>query len=254
MNSIVIGVLVFLLVLLIATITVVVTNKSQIKETIQNNSLDVTQMDMYLINLDRRPDRLQVTTKLLNNLGYDNIIRHSAIDGKQLSPEYVKRIVDKDALQPILDNKRQKHHELSIGAVGCYLSHMNVWNEIQNNPNECAVVFEDDTNPTIRIDKINTILNELPPDWDILLLGGLYNRKNGVSSNLCKVNMFLCAHAYIINKKGIAKLLNNALPMKKQVDWMMFEDSSVCIYGLKENSWMQNQQIAATDIQTPISL
>lgn len=211
----------------------------------------------YLINLDRRQDRLLVTEKLLNENGYKNIIRFSAIDGTNLDNHILTKIVDKQSLDPIYNKKRTEDKELSFGAVGCYLSHVNLWNKIENDIFfDYAIIFEDDTNPTINKDKLNEFLLKSPKDWDIITLGCFYNpKKNYTDSVFDKIDRFFCLHAYIINKKAIAKIKPHLYPLKVQIDWLLSDlssDDKLNIYVIKNSDWYQNTKISSTDIQTPM--
>lgn len=210
----------------------------------------------YLINLDKRTDRMNTTSYLLKKHGYNNISRFSAINGKNISFDILNKLVDKDSIEPIYKNKRTNHDQLSIGAVGCYLSHVKLWNKIENDKYDYAIIFEDDTNPTININDLNKILSKSPDDWDIILLGGMYNlKKNFMNPVFYKVNQFFCLHAYIINKNAIKKIKPYLYPLRVQVDWVlsnMSTDNKLNIYVIKNSNWNQNTEVNSTDIQTPL--
>lgn len=221
------------------------------------NDIDIKNCPKYLINLDRRYDRLKTTSFLLKKCGYKNIMRYSAIDGSKITPHKLKKLVHKDSLEPIYKKQRTQHDELSIGAVGCYLSHVNVWKLIENNKNyNYAIIFEDDTNPTINQDELQDILSDIPSDWDVILLGANYNIKNDFNHNkFYKVNRFFCLHAYIINKRAINKISSNLYPIQVQIDWVlsnMSNDGLLNIYTIKNSKWYQNHHVNSTDIQTPV--
>jgi len=97
--------------------------------------------DIYIINLDRRPDRIQVLgAKLKNaNLQYTRI---SAIDGKKFSnlTDLAKSAGYADLL--CLGDKKRHGHE---GHTGCYLSHLKCWRQFLNESKyDKLLVLEDD--------------------------------------------------------------------------------------------------------------
>ena len=217
---------------------------------------DIYSIKKYLINLDKRKDRLITTTELLSKKGFSNIERFSAVNGQKLSNKDILYYVDKDALQPIYDNERTEHHQLSIGAVGCSLSHLHIWNHFYSSKDEYIMIFEDDTLPNITCQQLSFYLVDVPHDWDIILCGGIYNGNTYVNKHVDRIESFYCLHAYIINKNKMELLLNTALPMSKQIDsWLsdLSKEGSLNIYGLKTN-WMQNPEVNQTDIQTKMLL
>jgi GR25 family glycosyltransferase involved in LPS biosynthesis len=218
--------------------------------------IDLNYASKYIINLDKRKDRLEYTSYLLKNKGYDNIIRYPAVDGQKITYNELLNIVNQNSITPILEKKRKNHNELSWGAVGCYLSHAKLWEKIEQEEKEYAVIFEDDTNPTITKNDLEQILIDVPNDWDIILLGCIYytNPKEMINQ-FYKVDRFFCTHAYIINKKAIKKIKNKLYPIKDQIDWYLSDLSEkkvLNIYSLKNNNWYQNN--FGTDIQTPLKV
>lgn len=240
-----------ILLLICLIIILIFNNTSSSKEFFENNK-----DPKYIINLDKRIDRWKITSKLLNNYGYTNLERFKAIEGNRIPKNELTRIVSHEAMEPVINGYRTEHHHLSIGAIGCYLSHINVW-ELGNETNhsEYIIIFEDDTYPTLTSKQLQEKLIDLPPDWDIALFGGIYYTDQKVNETWCKIDRFYCLHAYMINKKCINYLLKNTFPIKQQIDsWLsdLSHDSKINVYGLIQNDWMQNETINNTDIQTPM--
>jgi hypothetical protein len=212
-------------------------------------------MDKYFINLEKRKDRLLITTELLNNKGYNNLIIYPAIDGSKLTNDELKKYVVSNAIK---NEFRNSHDQLSIGAVGCYLSHINIWKKMIELNKPRIMIFEDDTYPSINIIDLMNKIQNIPEDCDILLIGGLYNRSNTVNKYLCSVKKFYCTHAYMINNtNNIKKIVEKALPMSKQIDsWLndLSKTDEIKIYGLIDDTWIQNEKnnIGTTDIQIPL--
>jgi GR25 family glycosyltransferase involved in LPS biosynthesis len=220
----------------------------------ENFSLD--KLKQYLINLDHRKDRFDITNNLLYQYDFKNVIRYPAVNGKNMTNDELVKIVDPVAMKSILDNYRKDHHELSYGAVGCYLSHINIWQKLKADNLDYIIIFEDDAKPSFSFTELQEIIeNNVPNDWDIILFGGIYNKTNNINDNITKIYTFYEMHAYIINKKGAIKLLSQAFPITKQLDsWLsdLAINNYVNIYGITKNKWGQNSQISNTDIQTEI--
>lgn len=216
--------------------------------------LSVTSMKKYIINLDRRADRMAVTVPKLSSFRFTDVERWPAIDARRMHRSEVERLVRPEERAPIWSNRRTKHSELSIGAVGCYLSHIQIWASLYRDP---VVIFEDDTNPTLTAGEVDAVLTDLPGDWDILFLGVWsehHDRGKGLSVQ--RIEQFYGMHAYIINTRCVPALLKIALPMSMQIDSWLSElaiRGSLRIYTIANSGWVQNTSINATDIQTPIA-
>lgn len=207
---------------------------------------------MYIINLNHRVERLKLTRGLLKKAGFTDVNRYRAINGKNLSQSYLNKLVVPDAMIPVKRGYRTEHHELSYGAIGCYLSHLNIWKTAKN---DVIIVFEDDALPKFDIKTLKDYLNYVPEDWDIILFGAILSNRNRINEYVEKTTKFMCTHAYMINKKAITKILDKALPITKQLDFWLSDMASageINVYSFTKNKWIQNEQVNSTDIQIPI--
>ena len=240
-----------IIIIIILIITLFLLNSNQ---NIENFTLE--KLELYLINLEYRKDRFEITNNLLKDYNFNDVIRFPAVIGKNISKEELIKIVEPSAIKSILNNYRTDHHELSYGAVGCYLSHVNIWKKFEFDNLDYAIIFEDDALPNFSFFELKDIItNYVPDDWDIILFGGLYNNSTKINDYVIKIFTFYQTHAYIINKKGALKLLSKAFPIKKQIDsWLsdLASSNEVNIYGITKNKWVQNETIINTDIQTEI--
>ena len=197
-----------------------------------NNDNNIDQI--YVINLKKRPKRLYTFRKYykLNR----HIIVYDAIDGNELDNNYINSIIGIQGKKSI-DNYykhniiRKNHYELSsYGAIGCYLSHVNLWKEIIKNNIKNAIIFEDDAIVSnIEYNYLIKRLNLLPNDWDIYLLNNpkyCYEKiKVKNKRNLYKVKRFFLLHAYIININACKKLIHSGslFPINQQIDHHLSE-------------------------------
>jgi len=121
--------------------------------------------------------------------------------------------------------------ELSDGEKGIIMSHYNLWTKIAKEK-EPHIIFEDDavgvnSNTQIVLDEV---LETLPKDYDIYLLGFIDLEPINVSSLHAKVKEFVLLHSYIITPKGAQKLLEQ-LPINMPVDtWLSSISDKINIY------------------------
>lgn len=155
-------------------------------------------MSIYLINLKRNPERLDLFFKNLPPCWTrDDVTVVEAVDGKTaVIPEWF-----------YIPNKSV------LGRYGCYKSHLNIIESI----NDTSLILEDD----VIFDKDfehywSVIRSELQKiNYDMFYLGGKHwsTPKNTMyGSNVKKCTATIFTHAYIVNgvsAKKISKLLNN---------------------------------------------
>jgi GR25 family glycosyltransferase involved in LPS biosynthesis/glycosyltransferase involved in cell wall biosynthesis len=171
----------------------------------------------YLINLEKRPDKLN---EFIKSYPYDkeNIDIFKAIDGSKLkiNTPYLKNFIT----NYIKKNPKQKNGP-NKGELGCTLSHLSIWNLIKLNDdleeNDLVAVFEDDAFFTTNFEKIWNQIN-IPNNTDFIYIGGRFsdnylpneiNKWNKISNYVYKTNFDdRTTHGYIVTKKGAKKLLN----------------------------------------------
>ena len=210
-----------------------------------NNSLrNVHSRDVpygvFVINLERRRDRFETFLKHFDksDLKDHELVRHQAVDGSKLDIEKLS-ISPKARKQfdELTQSKKRKHHYQfpSIGGIGCYLSHTQVFEITVKNNHTYSIVFEDDFHcPPNILETIDSYLHMIPEDWDMLLINfTCFNCKE--IKKYRKVTLFYGLAAYVISQKGARKLLNSGLlfPMTQQIDFFLSEMSSeINIYAL----------------------
>lgn len=96
-----------------------------------------TQVPVFVINLENSPERYQHAEQQLFALGIKPQ-RVNAIYGKNLTQDEIAACYDKAA------NQRHFRRSLSLGELGCYLSHRGIWQLMLAQNIEMAIVLEDD--------------------------------------------------------------------------------------------------------------
>ncbi len=160
-------------------------------------------MNVYVINLERNPDRLDFISKRLESLGID-FQRVDAVDGYALSDNFIEEFRQ--------NSKRPTGWK--EGQIGCFLSHRKAWQQIVDGKEEYGIVFEDDLHIADSLKSVISNLNWIPEDADVVRLENTINwvklKKVGTVDNrdvsLVK-NDSWCAGAYIIPKATAVFLL-----------------------------------------------
>lgn len=214
--------------------------------------------ETYLINLERRPDRLERFMKTYEASDMNNIKlkRISAVDGTDLE---IGRVPLSDLARGELKQIettgfRSKHYQLTRGAIGCYLSHVKIWRDIVENKHRAGLIFEDDVNvPKVFRNKIHSSMKHIPDDWDIVLFGYHCKTCDNIK-DYRRVKRFILLHNYAISYTGVVKILksNSLFPISQQIDSLLSELSFdiLNIYAVKNPIIHQNG--SRTDIQMPI--
>lgn len=186
----------------------------------------LTDLPTYVINLDRRPDRWQHTRLCLQQQGFSNVNRISAVDGVSIPAQQIKDLVEREAYLQ-LNKPRRRHEDLgSLGAVGCYLSHVMVWKQVVSSGMP-SIVMEDDANFVTSFQQYDILhkFGKMCQGYDFVVLGfSKLRSKTLVKGNnvvLPLQTMFFGTGFYYITPDGASKLLQTAFPIKVQVDSYM---------------------------------
>lgn len=216
--------------------------------------------DIYLINLPRASDRLEHFREQLeaSDLPSRGVIRFDAVDGASLD---IRAMTTDRAYREIRDAEttgfRRKHYQLSRGGVGCYVSHVKVWESVLKGDKEAALIFEDDT--TIHRDTRRILHGlDLPEDLDVLLLG-CSCLDCSADKPLRRVHHFFGTHAYVITRRGCRKILEHpsVRPIHKQLDTVLSDlarDGVIGVYAMPQNISHQATDKFETSIQIPLAV
>jgi GR25 family glycosyltransferase involved in LPS biosynthesis len=191
----------------------------------QKNNLHPT-IKSWVINLERRPDRLD---NFLNKYpGINNLLNiHKAVDGSIL--------VSTPQLQKIFDGNNYNMRE---GLVGCAMSHIELYIKlVSSNDTDAFIIMEDDISFVDDFyQKLSTIIKQSTKvNWDMIYLGhhlyknhqldDPYNKTNSPTIEKWSTQQSLSKSmggtgGYIISKQGAEKLLTfiNKFGMTNGID------------------------------------
>ena len=213
--------------------------------------------DMYVINLDRMPERMSKFMARLASTDMAGLapIRLSAIDGRKIE---VERYVTPAALAQLQRAERlgyrERHYELTRGGVGCALSHRAAWERLVQSDKDQAMICEDDAeldSSTLR--NLHVQLAGIPDDWDILLLGYWCVKCTSFSTHK-EMQRFFGLHSYLIRRRAVAKIRSyTGDTVAQQEDSMlsdMCSEGRLRVYGLPEKLAVQTG--GDTSVQMPL--
>jgi len=196
----------YIIVILIVIIFFII--KQKYIETFINNKYDI-----YVINLhkDERIKNIENQQKKVSQ----EIVLIDGIDGQKL-------IINDLINQRVLSSEDHLHTDERVKKreIGCYLSHLNIYNKIKNdNKIGYTIIFEDDFKIDVdnfleKVDELIVKLNNNNVEFDILFLGNHpWNERRGthIVDNLYKMGndeLLSGMQGYVINNKHVNKLIN----------------------------------------------
>jgi GR25 family glycosyltransferase involved in LPS biosynthesis len=200
------------------------------------------ELNSYVINLKKNQDRMLHFSKSYNSTDLGVLVpvqRYEAVNGNNIQLEkYVSSEVLLGIQQIDATNQRTSNHQLTKGMIGCYLSHLGVYEHAISKNKKYALVFEDDAKVSRDIYKsIKKIIykdGNVPRDWDIILFGLIENDVRHYNNDYNLVKDFYGTHGYII-KRSAMKLLLSTLPIERQIDGQMVKfvkENKLKIYSL----------------------
>uniref|UniRef100_A0A915MNU0 Protein kinase domain-containing protein n=1 Tax=Meloidogyne javanica TaxID=6303 RepID=A0A915MNU0_MELJA len=163
---------------------------------------------IYLINLARRPERLNKMAQILRLVGM-KFERFEAVDGQNLT----KRQLDSLNFLPGYLDPHQRR-PMKLGEIGCFLSHYKVWKDVVANGFDRAIV----------LNKMVQDLMKTREDWDFIYFGRKINKGGNPEffvlghSHLSTISYSYWTIGYAISLSGAKKLieadpLNNLLTL-----------------------------------------
>jgi glycosyl transferase family 25 len=136
--------------------------------------------------------------------------------------------------------KRLQGHSLTLGEIGCYLSHLSAWEQCVQE-NKPMLVFEDDFILGPQMEAVITDLMACRSLWGVVRLSGIHETKDSTvrESSLYRLtinNGDACGTAcYLIQPEAAQNLIKHSVEVYEAVDHFMehFSKHGVRIYAAK---------------------
>lgn len=226
--------------------------------------LDLRTVPSFVINLDRYPEKYDRFRTGFSSVGIFPQ-RMSGVDAKFIDftdPSWNNRI-DASVHWTIRNGRYVDSQFQSYGGLGCYLSHTELWRRLlSQSEHEVYIIYEDDCEaPTaVQLDQIHQFLNEtalMYPQWDLMFMGFVLvphmTEHEQVGAGRFRVTSQLFGlHAYVIHKRGAAKLLQRAFPIVHQLDsYITYECARDVVNAYRPAVSILNQKnLEGSSIQT----
>lgn len=198
---------------------------------------------IFIISLKNSPRR-EFISKRLTDLGFAFEFV-DATYGKELSEEQLKEI-DFD----FYPNKYAARRPLTLGEIGCAMSHIQLYEHIVHNNIEKAIILEDDAIVSLYFKEIlSDALNKLPKRAEILFLDHgkakifpitrslpeRYRLARYLSPSKNSKRTIIRTTAYLITLDGVKKLLKYAYPIRMPSDFLTgsLQLTSIHAYGIE---------------------
>lgn len=196
----------------------------------------MTYPPIFLINLDDSIERLEHCREGLSKYSVP-FERISGIYGKELTEKQINQHYSQ-AL-----NEQVFHRPLSLGEIGCYLSHRKAWQTIVDRKIPYAIVLEDDFDLVGDLSKVVSEIEALPFDWELIKLAAYNNRSRPIAYQQPLNPPFeLVVHnkpitgccAQAITYRGAKKLLEATAHFGRPVDTDIQHcwDTNVAVFSL----------------------
>jgi glycosyl transferase family 25 len=191
------------------------------------------ELGVWLINLDRSTARRQAMETRLAALGLP-YTRFPAIDGRA---EWDRLVADVD-LQAF---RRNVGREVLPGEIGCYASHLGVWQALIDSPHEVALILEDDVVFHNDFLPALDLVLATHKDWDMVKLNVIRAkhpvRRKGLASYRLNayVGAFTGMGAYLITRRFAAAQMAAMYPVCRPIDHALdlFDARTFRHYGLE---------------------
>lgn len=215
----------------------------------------------FIINLDTCPEKWQKSSSLLKSIGLTPQ-RFPAVYGKSIDPSYLQSIIHPSVDYTIKHGRSTDDQIQGLGAIGCYLSHLKLWEMLLESKNEMFLIFEDDLYPTnVNLYELESYVMDVitnQPDWDVIYLGFYKPLPYGsqdvkLSDTVYQINeITFTTHSYLLHRRGAQKLLKHAFPIIHQVDsYLSYMASRGDLKSFRSSKpfFYQNTTFSASSIQ-----
>ncbi|AMC12725.1 hypothetical protein RL73_03145 [Liberibacter crescens] len=191
---------------------------------------------VYVISLPRSVRRRERCFLLLSQFGLDFSF-FDAIDGNNLTYDNISSIYDEKR------NQKKFKRPLSFPELGCYISHINLWEKIANSDKPGAIVLEDDVEFVSEFMDVLLYLSKCDISNLLIKFNSLSNKiktKNHVCTlpggfSLIQPRIIPSrTTGYLIGKQAAADLLNSRKKIFRPIDndlkhWWEYNISTLVI-------------------------
>jgi hypothetical protein len=155
--------------------------------------------------------------------GFKNIFHFKAIDGRKLDPKKLleDNLITIRSYDDLLSIRNEHSGMPSLGAIGCSLSHYELWNICVKNNFPYIIITEEDNR-----------INRKITNYQKMRIYDIIKRPNGIflSVHISKQGhrkQFFGTHFCILSRNACMQLIKNFFPIDVQVDWYIGNQSDI---------------------------
>lgn len=196
---------------------------------------------IFIINMKCSSERWESTSSNLKELGL-SVTRFDATVGCELSEDEIKLWYDPVA------NRKHHHRNLTIGEIGCYISHKRIWQKMVEEKIPHCLILEDDLCIDETLPSVLQHIDQLR-GWEMIKLFDSRNKgfidsktldSNTSIGNFLKVPN--CAAAYALSLSGAKKLLQRKLFFRAvDVDMQIHTEVGISVTGIRPYPFTQDK-------------
>lgn len=198
----------------------------------------MTDIKCFIINLEKDTEKKEQMLHVCEKNGIKPTFV-KAVYGKELEKSYIDKVADQAKAERILGRK------LTEGEIGVALSQLTIYQTMIDNDIDFTLILEDDVDFSFGQEDLKNIVNQLPRDWECVMLGHHTKRSRFIDalpsvwhqkriSQTHKIVRFaeapVGAYGYLINKSGARKMLAEYKVIYKPID--KWNDKKLNIYGI----------------------
>lgn len=160
---------------------------------------------IYVINLKERTDRKDHIIKQLNEISCNEYNVIDAVDGSKI----------------------ENRSRIKNGAFGLLMTYKNIYDDWKNKGGSDILIIEDDCKFVDEFNNhLNTYINNVPKDWDMLYFGANHNYHMGqktqkINDYCVKTNNSYSAHCVLMKPKVFEELIGMIDTNPLEVDVLM---------------------------------
>ena len=174
---------------------------------------------VYVINMADNQRRMTKAARDLEAAGIP-FERFDAIVGRDISAARISEVYDANA------NRRDFRHPLLPGELGCYLSHIALWQKIVEGGHDGAFLLEDDFEAQSHLKAVLSKLSKDDRPWDLVKLYARRPAAKVVASEKLVEGVDLVEPyqipnttlGYAIRRSAAEKLLTASIPFARPID------------------------------------
>ena len=184
-------------------------------------------LPIAVINLRHRSDKWQAVSSRMAAIGLNKLIKVPAVEGAHLSLEAIAPLLGQRA--EMIEAAPRSHFTLTRPAIGCFLSHLAIWQWMIVNDVPRLLIFEDDATPAASFDpaRFRAVLNSMSQDAGAaglvflgrIIMNGMAEKPQGI--DLARIYFFNGTFAYLITPAACRTLMPALLPLDGHIDHQM---------------------------------